>query len=61
MSTVWEDTDGCAKQCRCALSVCLMTVLSFLNVIIMCCEINAPGYGNNFVDRLNSTYKLYLK
>ena len=28
MSTVWEDTDGCAKQCMCALDIYLMAVLS---------------------------------
>ena len=28
MSKVWEDTDGCAKQYRCALAIYLVTLLS---------------------------------
>ena len=44
MSTVWEDTDGCAKQYRCALDIYLMTVLSYSYGIIMDCSINAPGH-----------------
>ena len=40
MSTVLEETDGCAKQYRCALAVYLMTVLSSSYGIIMDCSIN---------------------
>ena len=29
MSIVWEDTDGCAKQYSCDLSINLMTVLPY--------------------------------
>ena len=40
MSTVWEDTDGCAKQYMCALATYLMTVLSSSYVIILYLSIN---------------------
>ena len=44
MSTVWEDTDGCAKHYRCVLAIYLMTVLSSSCGIIMDRAINAPGH-----------------
>ena len=61
MSTVWEDTNGCAKQYKCALGMYLMTVLSSSYGIITDCTINAPGHGNNVVDGINTTDKRYLK
>ena len=61
MSTVWEDTDDCAKKHRCDLTIYLMTVLSSSYGIIMDRAINAPGHGNNVVDALNATEKRYLK
>ena len=38
-----------------------MTVLSSSYGIIMNCEINAPGHGNNASDGLNATDKRYFK
>ena len=61
VSTVWEDTDGCAKQYRVALSIYLMTVLSSSYGIIIHLSSNAPGHGNVVVDVLNATDKRYLK
>ena len=61
MSTVWEDTGGCTNQYRCSLSIYLITVLPSSYSIIMDRAINAPGNGNNVVDRLNATDKCYLK
>ena len=55
MSTVWENTGGCAKKYRCALAIYLMTVLSSSYGIIIDRAINAPVYGNNVVDGLNAT------
>ena len=60
MSTVWEDTDSCAKQYMCSLDIYLMTVISYLYGIIMDIAINAPVHGNNVVDALNATDKRYL-
>ena len=61
MSTLWEDTDGCANKYRCALTIYLMTVLSSSYGIIMDRAMNAPGHGKNVVDGLNATEKHYLK
>ena len=61
MPIVWEDTDGCAKQYRWALSIYLMTVLSSSYGIIMDHAINAPGHLKNVFDVLNATDKRYLK
>ena len=61
MSTVWEDTDGCAKQYRCALAIYVMTLLSSPYGIIMDRAINETGHGNNLVDELNATERRYLE
>ena len=61
LSTVWEDTNGCANQYRCDLDIYLMTVLSYSYVIIMDSAISAPVRGNNSVGIINATGKRYLK
>ena len=35
MSTIWEDTNVCVKQYRCAIEVYSMNVLSYLYGIIL--------------------------
>ena len=60
MSTVWEDTNGFAKQYMCSLAIYLMTVLSSSYGIIMDSESNAPGYGKSVVDGLNIMDNFYL-
>ena len=54
MSTVWEDTDGCAKKYMCSLDIYLMAMLSSSYGITMDCAINTPVHGNNVVDGLNA-------
>ena len=61
ISTVWEDTNGCAKQYRCALAIYVMNVLSYSYGIIIYHAINAPGHEKNVVDGLNAMDKQYLK
>ena len=61
MSTLWEYTDGCAKQCMCDLTIYLMTVLSSSYGIIMDRTIHTPGNRENIIDRINATDGLYLK
>ena len=61
MSTVWEETNGCANLYRWALDIYLMGVLSYLYGIIMDSEINPTGHGNNVVDGITSTEMFYLK
>ena len=59
MSTVWEDTNCCANPYRRALAIYLMTVLSSSYVIITDIEMNVPGHGNNVLDGLNATEKIF--
>ena len=54
-------TNGRATQYICDLVIYLMTVLSSSYGIITDLERNAPVNGNNVVDGLNETDKLYLK
>ena len=61
MSTVWEDTDGCANKYKFYLDVYLMAVLSSSYGIITNVVINSSGYGNNAVDILNTVDKFHLK
>ena len=60
MSTVWEDTNGFAKQYRCDLSIYLRTVLPSSYGFIMDCAINALGHRNNAFDGLNETERRFL-
>ena len=60
MSTVWEDTDGCEKQYIFALSIYLLTVLSYSYGVIMDHSINAHGNENIVVYGLHATRNRYL-
>ena len=53
LSKIWENTDGCADQYRCASALYLMSVLSqhFSNKTDR--GISAPGHGKEVVDGLN--------
>ena len=42
--TIWENTDGCAEQYRCAIALYLMSVLSQRHSIIFDWVINSPGH-----------------
>ena len=57
ISTVWEDTDGCAKKYICALDIYSINVLSYLYSIIMDLAINPNGHGNIVFFLLNATGK----
>ena len=61
MSTIYEDTDDCAKQYRFALDKYLITVLSSSYGITMDCAINSLGHEKKVVYGLNATDKRYLK
>ena len=54
LSTIWENTDGCAEQYRCATTLYLMSVLSQRHPIIFDWGISAPGHGREVVDGLNA-------
>ena len=43
-STIWETTDGCAEQYRCASAMYLMSVISQTYSLIIDRGISAPGH-----------------
>ena len=43
--TIWENTDGCAEQYRCASALYLMSVMSQTYSIIIDQGISTPGHG----------------
>ena len=55
MSTVWEDTDGCANQYRFVLGIYLITVLLSSYDIIIDRSINATVHVKNVFDVINTT------
>ena len=60
-STIWEETDGCAKQYRYAIALYLMIFISLTLKIIIDREIVAPGHRKYVVDGLNERDKIYLR
>ena len=61
VSTVLEDTGGCANQYMGVLYISLMTMLSPLYGVVVYCVMNAPGHVNDVVDRHNTTDFVHLK
>ena len=45
LSTIWENTDGCAEQYICASALYLISVMSHCYSIIIDRGISAPGHG----------------
>ena len=60
LSKIWENTDGCAEQYRCASALYLMSVMSQNYSIIIDPGISAPGHGKEVVDGLNAVDKCYI-
>ena len=60
-STLYCNTDGAAKQYRCANALCYLSFLSAKYDISIDRAIGAPGHGKDIVDGLNAVDKHYLK
>ena len=60
LSTIWENTDGCAERYRCATELYLMSVLSQRHSIIFDRGISAPGHDKDVVDGFNAIEKHYM-
>ena len=60
LSTIWENTDGCAEQYICASALYLMSVMSQTFSIIIDWGISAPGHGKEVADGLNDVDKRYI-
>ena len=57
LSTIWENTDGCAEQYICDSALYLMSVMSQTYYIIIDRGISAPGHGKEVVDGINAVDK----
>ena len=60
LSTIWENSDGCAEQYRCASALYLMSVVSQCYSIIIDRGISAPGHGKEVGDGFNAVDKRYI-
>ena len=60
LSTIWENTDGCAEQYRCATTLYLISMFSRAFSVIIYRGISTPGHGIEVVDGLNDIYKRFL-
>ena len=60
LSTIWENTDVCSEQYRCASALYLMSVMSQTYSLIINRGISEPGHGKELVDGLNAVDKCYI-
>ena len=60
LSIIWENTDGCVDQYRCATALYLVSVLSQRHSIIFDRGISAPGHVEEMFEGLNSIDKRYM-
>ena len=60
LSTMWENTDGCAEQYRCTSALYLMSVMSQTYSIMIDRGISSPGHGKELVYGLNAVDKRYI-
>ena len=56
-SAIWENTDGCVEQYRCATALYLLSLFSKAFNRIIYTDVSAPGHGKKVADRINATYK----
>jgi hypothetical protein len=57
--TMLDDTDGCAKQYRCATAIHLLSMLSVKYGITIDRQVCAPGHGKDSIDGVNTVDKNY--
>jgi hypothetical protein len=58
--TMLDDTDGCAKQYRCATAIHLLSMLSVKYGITIDRQVGAPGHGKDIIDGVNAVNKNYI-
>jgi hypothetical protein len=60
--TIFDNTDGCAKQYHCAMAIHLLLILAMEFNITINQLVVAPGHGKDLVDGLHACDKeQYLK
>ena len=52
--TIFDNTDGCAKQYRCATALHFLSVFCSNKKVCIDRAIGAPGHGKDLVDGLNA-------
>ena len=60
-TTMWEETDGCAKQYRCATAMYLLSLISVRFNIVIDRAVGAQGHGKDIVDGLNATDEAFKR
>ena len=60
LSTIWENTDGCVEQYRCAFELNIKSVMLQCYSVIIDSGITSPGHGKEVVDGINVIYKHYI-
>ena len=60
LSTIWGNSDGCAKKYICASDVYFMSVMSQYYSILIDRGINASGNVNEVFDGINDISKQYI-
>ena len=60
LSTIWENTDGCAEQYICASELYLLSFMSQCYSVIIDSSISATGHGKEVVDGINDIAKCYI-
>ena len=60
LSTIWENTGGCAEQFICAIALYLMSCLSQRHSIIFDRSISAPVHGKEVFGILNAIGNRYM-
>ena len=59
-TTIYDNTDGCNSQCRCATALCLLTVVANTCNCTIDRLVNAPAHGKQIVDAMNAVCKRHL-
>ena len=60
LGTMWDHTDGCAKQYRCSIAYYFLSFLSQRYQIVIDRAVDTPGHGKDVVDGFNAVQKRYL-
>lgn len=60
-TVIYDHTDGCTCQYRCATALYFLSMLSFMFKVTIDRMIHAPGHGKDEVDGLNATTKRFLQ
>jgi hypothetical protein len=61
LSVIYDHTDGCTSQYRCATAIYFLSMLSFMFKMTIDQMIHPPGHRKDEVDGLNAMTKQFLQ